>query len=102
MPIYVSYESADVWSNQHLFALDEEGLPTEVAGVPPDFFSETGQRWGNPLYDWAAMELDGFSWWIARLGSAAALFDRVRIDHFRGFSAYWAVPAAAETAKEGQ
>jgi 4-alpha-glucanotransferase len=102
MPIYVSYESADCWSNQHLFALNEEGRATEEAGVPPDYFSEDGQRWGNPLYNWSAMKAEGYRWWIDRLQTAGNLFDRVRIDHFRAFSAYWAVPAEAETAKEGQ
>lgn len=102
MPIYVSFESADVWSNQTLFDLDEKGFPAAVAGVPPDYFSEDGQCWGNPLYDWAAMKKAGYQWWIRRIQSAAALFDRVRIDHFRGFSDYWAVPAEAETAKEGK
>lgn len=101
MPIYVSYESADVWSHQNLFALDEEGKPTEEAGVPPDYFSEDGQRWGNPLYNWDAMKADGYRWWIDRLQTAGTLFDRIRIDHFRAFSAYWAVPVTAATAKEG-
>lgn len=102
MPIYVSYESADVWANQHLFALNEEGRATEEAGVPPDYFSEDGQRWGNPLYNWDAMKAEGYQWWIDRLQTAGGLFDRIRIDHFRAFSAYWAVPATAATAKEGQ
>ncbi|MBQ7935337.1 MAG: 4-alpha-glucanotransferase [Clostridia bacterium] len=102
MPIYMSFESADVWSNQHLFDLNEEGYPTATAGVPPDYFSETGQCWGNPLYNWSAMEKEGFDWWIRRIRHGAALFDRIRIDHFRGFSDYWAVPADAETAKEGK
>ena len=102
MPIYVSVESADVWSHQHLFALDKDGHAEEEAGVPPDYFSEDGQRWGNPLYDWTAMKADGYRWWIERLQTAGTLFDRIRIDHFRAFSAYWAVPATAETAKEGQ
>ena len=102
MPIYVSHESADVWSHQHLFALDADGYAQEEAGVPPDYFSEDGQRWGNPLYDWSAMKADGYRWWIERLQTAGTLFDRIRIDHFRAFSAYWAVPATAETAKEGQ
>lgn len=101
MPIYVSYESADVWANQEFFDLDEQGIPRAEAGVPPDYFSEDGQRWGNPLYDWEAMKQDGYSWWIRRIRHAATLFDKVRIDHFRAFSAYWAVPTHAETAKEG-
>ncbi len=102
IPIYVSYESADVWGNRALFALDAQGRPTEEAGVPPDYFSENGQRWGNPLYNWEAMKKDGYEWWIRRLSHANSLFDQIRIDHFRGFSAYWAVPSEAETAKEGQ
>ena len=101
MPIYVSLESADVWSHQELFQLNEEGLPAKVAGVPPDFFSENGQRWGNPLYDWERMALDDYAWWRKRIHAALSLYDRLRIDHFRGLSAYWAVPAEAETAKEG-
>lgn len=101
MPIYVSFESADVWSNQHLFDLNEQGYPTEEAGVPPDYFSADGQRWGNPLYNWDAMKQTGYCWWLERIGHAHRLFDKIRIDHFRGFSAYWAVPAEAETAKEG-
>ena len=102
MPIYVSLESADVWSHQHLFDLDEKGFPAAVAGVPPDYFSEDGQCWGNPLYNWEEMEKENYRWWIRRIRCASMLFDRVRIDHFRGFSDYWAVPAGAETAKEGQ
>jgi len=101
MPIYVSFESADVWSNQHLFALNEKGYPAEEAGVPPDYFSEDGQRWGNPLYDWDAMKREGYRWWLNRIRHAHSLFDRLRIDHFRGFSAYWAVPTTAKSAKEG-
>ncbi len=101
MPIYVSYESADVWSNQAFFDLDEKGFPRAEAGVPPDYFSEDGQRWGNPLYDWDAMKKDHYAWWIQRIRHASKLFDKVRIDHFRAFSAYWAVPTDAESAKEG-
>lgn len=101
MPIYVSLESVDVWSHRELFELDERGNPARVAGVPPDYFSADGQKWGNPLYDWKAMEADGYAWWRKRLTHAVRLFDRVRIDHFRAFSAYWAVPFTAETAKEG-
>ncbi|MBQ6823468.1 MAG: 4-alpha-glucanotransferase [Clostridia bacterium] len=102
MPIYVSYESADVWSNQHLFALNEEGKPTEESGVPPDYFSADGQRWGNPLYDWDAMKKEGYRWWLRRIAHAHSMFDKIRIDHFRGFSQFWAVPVEAETAKEGK
>ncbi len=101
MPIYVSYESADVWSNRELFELDKQGASARVAGVPPDYFSADGQRWGNPLYHWRAMKADGYAWWKQRLCHATRLFDKVRIDHFRAFSSYWAVPADAPTAKEG-
>lgn len=103
MPIYVSRDSVDVWSNTELFLLDEETLlPSKVAGVPPDYFSADGQLWGNPLYDWDKMEKDGYSWWINRLGAALKLFDRVRIDHFRAFASYWAVDAESKTAKNGE
>lgn len=102
MPIYVSFESADVWSNQHLFALNDKGYPTEESGVPPDYFSEDGQRWGNPLYNWTAMKQENYQWWVERISHAHKMFDKIRIDHFRGFSAYWAIPITAKTAKEGQ
>ena len=102
LPMYVARNSADVWANRHLFDLTEDGEPKNVAGVPPDYFSEFGQKWGNPLYNWAEMKKDGYRWWMDRLGACFKLFDAVRIDHFRAFSAYWAVPAEAETAKEGQ
>ncbi len=102
IPIFVSHDSADVWSRQDLFYLDESGSPTVVAGVPPDYFSETGQLWGNPLYDWDKMKKDRYSWWVERVQMALTLYDVVRIDHFRGFEAYWEVPADAETAKEGR
>ena len=101
LPIYVSLDSADVWSERREFLLDEEGKPSKVAGVPPDYFSEDGQLWGNPLYDWAAMKQNGFGWWIRRVEGAARLFDVIRIDHFRGLESYWAVPAEAETARMG-
>lgn len=101
MPIYVSAESVDVWRDQHLFLLDKDGRPAAVAGVPPDLFSATGQLWGNPLYCWEEMERDGFAWWRARLRHAHTLYDRVRLDHFRGFSAYWSVPSQAPDAREG-
>ncbi|WP_227519934.1 4-alpha-glucanotransferase [Mangrovitalea sediminis] len=101
MPIFVSPDSADVWANQRLFRLDEEGRPSVVAGVPPDYFSEDGQRWGNPLYDWDAMASDGFRWWLQRVDSALAHFDLIRIDHFRGFEACWEIPAEAEHASAG-
>ncbi len=102
LPIYVDADSVDVWCNQGLFLLDDQGRRTEVAGVPPDGFSPTGQLWGNPLYDWAAMAEDGYRWWVERMRRAMALHDRVRIDHFRAFSAYWAVPADAEDARSGR
>ena len=102
VPIYVSLDSSDVWSEREQFLLDGEGRPTKVAGVPPDYFSEDGQLWGNPLYDWAAMKRDGFGWWIRRVEGAARLFDALRIDHFRGLESYWAIPADSDTAKVGQ
>ncbi|MBR3552015.1 MAG: 4-alpha-glucanotransferase [Clostridia bacterium] len=102
MPIYVSRDSVDVWSNPKLFELDAETLsPARVAGVPPDYFSADGQLWGNPLYDWKAMKKDGYQWWIKRIAHAMKLFDRVRIDHFRAFASYWAIPGDSETAKVG-
>jgi 4-alpha-glucanotransferase len=101
-PIFVAYDSADVWSAPELFYLDEAGLPTVVAGVPPDYFSEDGQRWGNPLYRWEAHKAQNYSWWIARIKANAALYDLVRLDHFRGFAAYWEVPASEPTARVGQ
>ena len=102
VPIYVSLDSSDVWAEREQFLLDGEGRPSKVAGVPPDYFSEDGQLWGNPLYDWAAMKRDGFGWWIRRVEGAAKLFDAVRIDHFRGLESYWAIPANSDTAKVGQ
>ena len=101
MPIYVALDSADAWSHSELFDLDEEHLPRSVAGVPPDYFAAEGQLWGNPLYDWQAMAQDGYAWWVSRIGWALSSFDAVRIDHFRGFAAYWAVPSTAKTAVEG-
>jgi 4-alpha-glucanotransferase len=101
MPIYVSLDSADVWAHRELFSIDKHGKPQRVAGVPPDYFSATGQRWGNPLYRWDVMQQDDFSWWQRRMQTQLALFDLVRIDHFRGLRAYWDIPADAETATEG-
>lgn len=101
MPIFVALDSADVWARRDLFDLDEAGCPRRVAGVPPDYFSETGQWWGNPLYDWQRLEDEGFTWWLDRLSTQLELFDFLRIDHFRGLAAYWAIPAEAETALEG-
>lgn len=102
VPIFVSYQSADVWEHQDLFELDANGCPTVVAGVPPDYFSETGQLWGNPLYRWNTHEQTHYTWWIARLEHAFRLFDSVRIDHFRGFVNYWATPAGAPNAIGGE
>jgi len=101
LPIFVAQDSADVWAERSLFDLDEGGRPREVAGVPPDYFSEDGQLWGNPLYSWDEHRRTGFAWWIQRLSAALARFDVVRIDHFRGFEAYWAVPAGDKTARRG-
>ena len=101
IPIFVAFDSADVWSHPDLFRLDADLRPTAVAGVPPDYFSSQGQRWGNPLYDWTAMERNGYRWWIDRFRALLALVDIVRIDHFRGFAANWSVPFEAETAAEG-
>ncbi len=101
-PIFVAYDSADVWANPDLFYLDAEGAPTVVAGVPPDYFSATGQRWGNPLYRWERMAQDGYAWWLARLRAAFAQVDILRLDHFRGFAAYWEVPASEATAINGR
>jgi 4-alpha-glucanotransferase len=100
-PIFVAHDSADVWAHRELFCLDARGQPTVVAGVPPDYFSADGQRWGNPLYDWKALEASGFRWWRERIRVQLELFDRLRLDHFRGFEAYWEIPADAATAARG-
>lgn len=102
LPIYVAYDSADVWANRKLFQLDERQRPTAVAGVPPDYFSADGQLWGNPLYDWDAMKRDGYAWWRERMQFMLELFDGVRIDHFRAFEAYYGIPANETTAKHGK
>ena len=102
MPLYVSLDSADVWEQRDLFLLDESGMPYEVAGVPPDLFSEDGQKWGNPLYEWKRMEEDGFSWWKRRIAHMLKLYDSVRIDHFIGLVNYYAIPARSPTAREGE
>ncbi|NPA30119.1 MAG: 4-alpha-glucanotransferase, partial [Epsilonproteobacteria bacterium] len=102
MPIYVAEDSSDVWAASHLFELDDHGYPRRVAGVPPDAFSATGQRWGNPLYAWDAMAKEGYAWWRRRMARALSLYDHVRIDHFRGFESYWAISAEAETAADGE
>lgn len=102
-PIFTALDSADVWTSPHLFQLDRKTLrPTAVAGVPPDYFSADGQLWGNPLYDWPAHAADGYAWWLSRLGANFELCDIVRIDHFRGFEAYWSVPAGSATARTGK
>jgi 4-alpha-glucanotransferase len=102
VPIFVAGDSADVWSHPELFLLDQDRKPTVVAGVPPDYFSVTGQLWGNPLFDWDRMAADGYSWWIRRLRHALDLADMVRLDHFRGFRAYWEVPVGDDVASNGR
>ena len=102
VPIYVPLDSADVWSNPELFQLDEELTPTAVAGCPPDAFSDDGQLWGNPLYRWDLMSQQGYSWWINRLAAAGKLYDVIRLDHFRGFEAYWSIPYGDKTARGGK
>jgi len=102
MPIFVAHNSAEVWAHRELFDLDKRGLPRTVAGVPPDYFSETGQRWGNPLYDWQRLRDDGFAFWVTRLSSQLRLFDLIRVDHFRGFEAYWEIPAEDDHAISGR
>jgi 4-alpha-glucanotransferase len=102
MPIYVAYDSAEVWANRHLFHLDEQGHPVVVAGVPPDYFSAMGQRWGNPIYRWEVMAQSGYQWWIDRFRMNFALVDMLRLDHFRGFEAYWEIPATDPTALNGR
>lgn len=102
LPIYVAYDSADVWGHQGFFELDESGRPTVVAGVPPDYFSRTGQRWGNPIYRWDRLKRDGYGWWTGRVRHALRCANRVRIDHFRGFMGYWAIPEEEPTAENGE
>ncbi len=102
IPIYVSLDSADVWSAKQQFQLDKNGMPTHVAGVSPDYFSEDGQLWGNPLYNWKEMKKDGYRWWCDRIRHMSAMFDAVRIDHFRAFASYWSIPADSLTAKSGK
>jgi 4-alpha-glucanotransferase len=101
IPLYVSFNSSDVWSNQGLFMLDKKRQPRLVGGVPPDYFSETGQLWGNPLYDWHKMKHHGYEWWMARLHFNLRMFDLVRIDHFRGLESFWAIPSGEKTAIHG-
>lgn len=102
IPLYVAYDSSDVWGNPALFTLDKNLNPTSVAGVPPDYFSETGQLWGNPLYNWEAMAENNYDWWIKRIEHAAKLYDIIRIDHFRGLDRYYSIPADSETAETGE
>ncbi|MBQ8880393.1 MAG: 4-alpha-glucanotransferase [Clostridia bacterium] len=102
MPLYVSDDSSEMWAHPELFQLDSDGFPKDVAGVPPDYFSETGQLWGNPLYNWDKMKEDGYGWWTGRLKKALSMYDIVRIDHFRGFDRYYAVPAGSSDARVGE
>lgn len=102
LPIFVAHDSADVWAHREYFKLDDTGKPTRVAGVPPDYFSETGQLWGNPVYDWERLRADGFNWWIQRVRFALEQCDYLRVDHFRGFAACWEIPAGEPTAQNGQ
>jgi 4-alpha-glucanotransferase len=102
VPIFVAHDSADVWAHREWFSVDEHGQPQVVAGVPPDYFSESGQRWGNPHYQWDALKANGYGWWLERIRSQMEMFDLVRIDHFRGFEAYWEIDASAETAVDGR
>jgi 4-alpha-glucanotransferase len=102
IPIYIALDSADAWANREMLQLDEQGLPSDVAGVPPDYFSNDGQLWGNPLYDWDYHAKSGFQWWIERMRHIGQQTDLVRIDHFRGFESYWSVPYGEETAKNGE
>ena len=101
MPIYIALDSADAWAHPDLLQLDDDGQPERVAGVPPDYFSDDGQLWGNPLYDWSYHKSTGYLWWTNRLRAALLIADTVRIDHFRGFEAFWSIPASAETARDG-
>lgn len=101
LPIFISYDSSDAWSKRYLFELDDAGNPAKIAGVPPDYFSETGQLWGNPHYKWKEMQKDGFQWWRDRLDSMLKVVDIIRIDHFRGFESYWEIPGGEKTAQNG-
>jgi 4-alpha-glucanotransferase len=102
IPIFVAYDSADVWSNPELYYLDEAGRPTVVAGVPPDLFSATGQLWGNPLYNWEMHKKNGYAWWLQRVRATLRVVDLIRLDHFRGFAGYWEIPAGNDTAEFGR
>ena len=102
IPIYVALDSVDVWASPESFMLDEKGFPSEVAGVPPDYFTAEGQLWGNPLYNYEKMDKDGYGWWIRRIGGSSKIYDVIRIDHFRGFESFWAVPYGEKTAINGR
>ena len=102
IPIYVALDSADVWKDPEMFQLDENYVPEEVSGVPPDYFNEDGQLWGNPLYAWDKMEEDGYKWWKKRIGYASRLYDMIRFDHFRGLESYYAIPFGEKTARKGR
>jgi 4-alpha-glucanotransferase len=102
LPIYVAHDSSDVWVNRQYFQLDTQGNPTVVSGVPPDYFSQTGQLWGNPIYRWEALEKDGYQWWLDRFRATFEMVDMIRLDHFRGFEAYWEIPASEPTAVNGR
>jgi 4-alpha-glucanotransferase len=102
IPLYVSFDSVDVWANQDIFLLDDDAKPTQVGGVPPDYFSVTGQLWGNPVFNWERLAQRNFDWWLARIHFNLKMFDRVRVDHFRGLESFWAIPADAETAVAGE
>jgi 4-alpha-glucanotransferase len=102
VPLYVSLDSADVWANQDIFQLDKHGKPIQVGGVPPDYFSETGQLWGNPVFDWNRLAERDFDWWLARIDFNLRMFDQVRVDHFRGLESYWSIAAKAKTAIVGE
>jgi 4-alpha-glucanotransferase len=102
LPIYVSHDSADVWAHRQYFQLDQQGNPTVVSGVPPDYFSETGQLWGNPIYRWDVLARDGYGWWLDRFRAAFEMVDMIRLDHFRGFEAHWEIPASEQTAVNGR
>lgn len=102
IPIFIAYDSADAWANPELYFFDDAGNPEVVAGVPPDYFSKTGQRWGNPIYRWKKMEKQGFSWWVSRFRSSLDFYDLIRVDHFRGLESYWEIPAGEPTAEHGR
>jgi 4-alpha-glucanotransferase len=102
VPMFVAHDGSDVWANQHIFQLDEHGERRFVAGVPPDYFSQDGQRWGNPLYDWSALRETGYAWWIARFKATLERFDALRLDHFIGFHRYWEIPASSASARDGR